>query len=220
MQDEQWLKLHPNAKIALIIKPAIGSIFFLILGLTPFLQLVLMDDFSFSMFLFLLVIFFILVFSIIIVWAFMFYNRYMFRIGEDAVFINRGILWKRNVVIPFEKIQHTSVTRGPIDLLLGLHILNLFTAGTGSVGARFGGSAAAFAAEGSIPGLADPKPFQDEIMARVKALKGDGLGAFVPSQTRQLGTAIPIPGSSDSGETQHEMLTELRKIREIIEKKN
>jgi hypothetical protein len=148
----------------------------------------------------------------------MFYNRYMFRIGEDAVYINRGILWKRNVVIPYERIQHTSTTRGPIDILLGLHILNIFTAGTGSVGARFGGTAAAFSAEGSIPGLADPKPIQESIMARVKHLRGDGLGAG--AQRVQAPPPVPAtPISSAKSDTQEEMLKELRRIREVLEKR-
>jgi membrane protein YdbS with pleckstrin-like domain len=220
---EEWLKLHPNAKIALIIKPLIGITFLVIFIMIQFILVGLSA--GLLIFLLILAVFIAILFSIVIVWAIMFYNRYMFRIGGDAVYINRGILWKRNVVIPYERIQHTSTTRGPIDILLGLHILNLFTAGTGSVGARFGGTASAFAAEGSIPGLADPKPFQDAIMAKVRALRGDGLGVVAPAQRR---TTPEVPSSQSStpsaypvaiqSETQEEMLTELRRIREILEK--
>lgn len=223
MQEEQWLKLHPNAKIALIIKPMIGITFLVIFIMIQFILVGL----SAGLLIFLLILagFIAILFSIVIVWAIMFYNRYMFRIGGDAVYINRGILWKRNVVIPYERIQHTSMTRGPIDILLGLHILNIFTAGTGSVGARFGGVASAFAAEGSIPGLADPKPFQDAIMAKVRALRGDGIGA-VPPAVRRTTPEVPLSQSSTQGaypvaaqsDPQEEMLTELRRIREILEK--
>jgi hypothetical protein len=155
---------------------------------------------------------------IVVIWGVMFYNRYLFMIGEDAVYINRGILWKRNVVIPYERIQHTSVTRGPVDILLGLHILNLFTAGTGSVGARFGGGASAFAAEGSIPGLADPGPFQDAIMRRVRLMRGNGLGIVLPQRTTKAASATPLSIDMTEKSTQHEMLSELRRIREILEK--
>lgn len=224
MQEEQWLKLHPNAKIALIIKPMIGITFLVIFIMIQFILVGLSA--GLLIFLLILAVFIAILFSIVIVWAIMFYNRYMFRIGKDAVYINRGILWKRNVVIPYERIQHTSMTRGPIDILLGLHILNIFTAGTGSVGARFGGLASAFAAEGSIPGLADPKPFQEAIMAKVRALRGDGFGVVTPAVRRttpevssSLGsTPSAHPVASFQSETQEEMLTELRRIREILER--
>lgn len=227
MQENRWLKLHPKAKIALIIKPMIGItmlIFFLTISM---IGLIISGDISVIAFLFILIVLIVILVFIVIAWAIMFYNRYMFRIGQDAVYINRGILWKRNVMIPYERIQHTSVTRGPIDLILGLHILNIFTAGTGSVGARFGGTASAFAAEGSIPGLADPKPFQEAIMSRVRALRGDGLGVVQPSAGKTPSAIYPQPAASPTTsmvmpqpEVQGEMLSELKKIREILEKQN
>lgn len=219
MIQDKWLKLHPNTKIALIVKPAIGIIIFFVFITLSLLGMVISGELPLLPSLMVIAIAIVVIFIIIIIWAIMFYNRYMFRIGEDAVYINRGILWKRNVVIPYERIQHTSVTRGPVDMLLGLHILNLFTAGTGSVGARFGGVASAFAAEGSIPGLGDPKPFQDAIMSKVHALRGDGLGAPSPRPREPIASTSEkvIPAQST---TQDEMLKELRKIREILEKKD
>ena len=217
MEREEWLKLHPNAKIALMLKPMIGVLIFMVLLMLPMLGMVFTGDIPLIVYVIGFTILIIVLFLLIIIWAIMFYNRYLFRIGEDAVYINRGILWKRNVVIPYERIQHTSITRGPIDILLGLHILNLFTAGTGSVGARFGGAASAFAAEGSIPGLADPKPFQDAIMAKVRSAREDGLGVVLrPSQKTP--TVTPEPVSPSTSNTHKEMLKELRKIREILEK--
>lgn len=218
MQEEQWLKLHPNAKIALIIKPMIGVIIFVVLLILPWFAVMVNGDLPITIFLLSFAVIIVVLFSLIIAWAIMFYNRYMFRIGGDAVYINRGILWKRNVMIPYERIQHTSITRGPIDILLGLHILNVFTAGTGSVGARFGGAASAFAAEGSIPGLADAKPFQDAIMEKVQALRGDGLGGVLPSAGRVTPATSAQPVTPTPSDTQDEMLKELRRIREILEK--
>ena len=216
MIEEQWLRLHPKAKVALVIKAMIGMIFLMVFLIPSFLFMILGTDFSLTIFLLIVIIIISILFLVVIVWAHMFYNRYLFRIGEDAVYINRGILWKRNVVIPYERIQHTSTTRGPIDLLTGLHILNIFTAGTGSVGARFGGGASAFAAEGSIPGLADPKPFQEAIRAKVRMLRGDGLGVSGVRPQAPVPGFVPeaVPAISA---TQDEMLAELKRIREILE---
>jgi membrane protein YdbS with pleckstrin-like domain len=219
MIQDKWLKLHPNAKIALIIKPAIGIIIFSVFISLSFIGMMISGELPILPLFIAIITIIVIIFILLIVWAIMFYNRYLFRIGEDAVYINRGILWKRNVVIPYERIQHTSVTRGPIDMLLGLHILNIFTAGTGSVGARFGGAASAFAAEGSIPGLGDPKPFQEAIMSKVHSLKGDGFGITAPRVSKSITSTSEkvIPPESS---TQDEMLKELRKIREILEKRN
>lgn len=217
MEKDKWLKLHPNAKIALMLKPMIGVLIFMVFLMLPMLGMVFAGDIPLILYVIGFTILIIVLFLLIIIWAVMFYNRYLFRIGGDAVYINRGILWKRNVVIPYERIQHTSITRGPIDILLGLHILNLFTAGTGSVGARFGGAASAFAAEGSIPGLADPKPFQDAIMAKVRSAREDGLGVALRS-AQKTPTVTSEPVSSITSDTQDEILKELKKIREILEK--
>lgn len=219
MHEENWLKLHPNAKIALIIKPAIGIIIFSAFITLSFIGMMISGELPILPLFIVIIIAIVGIFIILIIWAIMFYNRYKFRIGEDAVYINRGILWKRNVIIPYERIQHTSVTRGPIDMLLGLHILNIFTAGTGSVGARFGGAASAFAAEGSIPGLGNPKPFQDAIMSKVHSLKGDGLGATSPRPSTPIASTSEKVITAQSS-TQDEMLKELRRIREILEKRN
>ncbi len=218
MIDDRWLKLHPNAKIALIVKPVIGIIIFFVFITLTLVGMVISGDIPIIHALLVIVVALVVIFLIVIIWAIMFYNRYLFRIGEDAVYINRGILWKHNVVIPYERIQHTSVTRGPIDILLNLHILNIFTAGTGSIGARFGGAASAFAAEGSIPGLDNPKPFQDAIMSKVRELRGDGLGGS------QIRGRTPTPSTPEKvipthSSTQDEMLFELRRIREILEKR-
>lgn len=213
MTEQQWLRLHPKAKVALVIKAMIGMIFLMVFLIPYFVFMILEANFSIILFFLVVVVVIGILFLIVITWAHMFYNRYMFRIGDDAVYINRGILWKRNVVIPYERIQHTSTTRGPVDLLLNLHILNIFTAGTGSVGARFGGGASAFAAEGSIPGLADPRPFQEAIMAKVRSMRGDGLGASGMGLKANVSETVTI-----KTDTQDEMLVELKKIREILEK--
>jgi hypothetical protein len=195
MKESGWLKLHPKAKIALMIKPMIGITIFAVFMLIPWLAIILDTGWPFVYFVALFFIFISILFSIVIAWAMMFYS---------------------NVMIPYGRIQHTSTTRGPIDILLGLHILNIFTAGTGSVGARFGGAASAFAAEGSIPGLSDPKPFQEAIMQRVRVQRGDGLGGAIPDSLKE-----PLTDTSKVEprlEVQGEMLSELKKIREILEK--
>jgi len=72
--------------------------------------------------------------TLIFLWSDLFYDRYLYMIGDDGVYINRGIWFKSNRTIPYERIQHISVTRGPLEILFGISDLNIFTAGTGSMG--------------------------------------------------------------------------------------
>jgi hypothetical protein len=140
----------------------------------------------------------------------MFYERYRYKIGDKTLDIKRGILWKRDVTIPYERIQHVSSTRGPIEQLFKLHIVNIFTAGTASFGAGFGGSAGMFAAEGYIPGITDPEGLKKTIMDRVKMSKsGSGLGDTVDIKEKPQ----RMTKTKDS-----EILDELRKIRKLLEK--
>jgi len=130
-------------------------------------------------------------------------------VGDDGVYINRGIWFKNNRTIPYERIQHISVTRGPIEILFGISDINIFTAGTGSLGSS-AASRGLFGAEGFIPGLVDPEPLKQEIWRRVKIAKsGSGLGDELFT-TRAAPT--PPPQQKD------DVLEELRNIREILER--
>jgi len=67
-----------------------------------------------------------------------------------------------------------------------------------------------FGAEGFIPGLIDPEPLREEIWRKVKIAKsGAGLGDELFTARR---TLVSAPGKKD------EVLEELRKIRELLER--
>jgi membrane protein YdbS with pleckstrin-like domain len=206
--DERWLRLHPLAKPCWIIKGFFAS---LIIPLFIFFGLILEFGYSFIFFYFIVLV---IINIIIISWALLFYDRYRYQFGKKTLNINRGILWKKDATIPYERIQHVSITRGPVEQLLGLYIINVFTAGTASVGGGFGsfGSAGMFAAEGYIPGVINPEEIRKKIMKRVKDSKsGAGLGdvEVKPSSEKHR-----ITKSEES-----EIVSELKKIRKILERK-
>lgn len=212
----QWYHMDPKVKVALALKAFLGMLFifaFMIIGPTVGLlseEGDLLDSY---------VCYFVPVLAVIvplvlaITWAVLFYNRYAYMVDDGSVYINRGILWKRNVVIPFERVQHTTVTRGPVEILLGLSSLSIFTAGTASVGGGFGPGLNMMAAEGSIPGLRDPEPLKGYIMSMVKQIRsGSGLG----DQPAAGGRAPP---QAPSG-TEEAMLHELKAIRRMMEERH
>ena len=112
-----------------------------------------------------------MVFVIIIafIWARLFYSSFRFQLSGDSYRAEWGVIWKRYVSIPYERIQNIDITRGILDRLLGLSHLHIQTAGYGAAGARGGGS------EGSLPGLdvARAEELRDELIRRAKGSRQD-----------------------------------------------
>ena len=153
-----WIYLDPRVKTCWLIKGVLGL--FVFLFFTVIFPSIISYMVNGTVDVFLIILFsgvFLIFCGILITWIILFYDRYQYSIAEDAILINRGILWKRSVTIPYERIQHVSVNRGPIEILLGIYVVNIFTAGTGSFGAAYGppGMMGQFAAEGYVPGVAD-----------------------------------------------------------------
>lgn len=67
------------------------------------------------------------------------YRRWRYEIRERDVHIARGFLFSRHTLIPFDRIQYVENRQGPLDRLLGLTQIVVYTAAGPS---------------GRIPGLA------------------------------------------------------------------
>lgn len=49
--------------------------------------------------------------------------------GPDALRVVRGLWWRRDITVPFGRVQHLDVTQDPLERLFGLGTLVLHTAG-------------------------------------------------------------------------------------------
>ena len=59
------------------------------------------------------------------------HHRYLrYRVDAGGVRIRRGVLWRKIISIPTTRVQHTDVTRGPLERSYGLATLTVHTAGT------------------------------------------------------------------------------------------
>jgi len=85
---------------------------------------------------------------------------------EDALRIEKGIIWKKYVSIPYERIQNVDILRGVFARLLGLSDLQVQTAGASGY-SRYG------FAEGRLPGLgiSEAEEIRDELIKRAKGKK-------------------------------------------------
>ena len=100
--------------------------------------------------------------ALILLWLVVFlpHRRYAARghaMSDDRLRVVRGILFHADTVVPFGRVQHIDVDRGPIERYYGLATLQLYTAGShGDVV--------------SLPGLAheDALEMRETIRAHIK----------------------------------------------------
>ena len=108
--------------------------------------------------------FILLVFSWI--WAKLSYRFYKYELREDGFRKEHGVIWKKYVTIPYDRIQNVDIYRGLIARILGLSDLNIQTAGASIQVSRRGvlGSGA----EGRLPGLSFEvaEQLRDELIRR------------------------------------------------------
>src|SRR5690606_7128475 len=71
------------------------------------------------------------------------YQACGYRMGPDRLQIVRGLLFRKDTIVPFGRVQHIDVAKGPVERYFGLATLTLHTAGTHN-------------ASVSLPGLAEP----------------------------------------------------------------
>lgn len=80
-----------------------------------------------------------------------------FAMGGDRLRVVRGLLWRKDTVVPFGRVQHIDVERGPVERYYGLATLVLHTAGTHN-------------ASVALPGLAesDALGMREAIRAKIR----------------------------------------------------
>ncbi len=77
-----------------------------------------------------------LIFSVLLIaFIFRFWNNYKllqslgYAIRGKDIIYRRGFIFNKTTVIPFNRVQHASISRGVWDKVLGISSLNVFTAG-------------------------------------------------------------------------------------------
>jgi len=113
-------------------------------------------------------LFLIFTFIFFFFWAKLSYRFWKYEITEDAVRIERGVIWKKYISIPYERIQNIDIYRGVLARILGLSTLNIQTAGYSGSG-RHGGPGS----EGNIPGISVDiaEQLRDDLIKKAKGSK-------------------------------------------------
>ncbi|MEL6673419.1 MAG: PH domain-containing protein [Bacteroidota bacterium] len=57
------------------------------------------------------------------------FRKKAYAVRERDLIYKKGLIWQRTTTVPFTRIQHASVSEGPIEKLFGLATVKVFTAG-------------------------------------------------------------------------------------------
>lgn len=90
-----------------------------------------------------------------LVWVHLRFRVWEFQVRDDALYLERGVVTTVRTVAPHVRIQHVDTSRGPIERVLGLSTLVVYTAGSRG-------------ADVSIPGLTPAEA--SDLQGRVKEL--------------------------------------------------
>lgn len=140
---------------------AIHKIIFLSIFPTVFLWILLM---IFSIFINPIVLYiFLILIGVLIryIWSHLYWKNYWFDVGEEGITIERGVITRHTTYIQYGRIQNVDIWQGFVDRIFGLKTILIETAG-------------GFGVEGRIPGIVNPAPIVEYIMAKAKGKKGLG----------------------------------------------
>ncbi len=103
----------------------------------------------------------LIIFPVLMVaYSFYRYNNWFFQVHDDHLEINHGVLRKISMAIPYVRVQHIDTNRGPVERVLGLASLRVYTAGSKGADMR-------------IPGLSKSRAEQMQEELKAKAIESE-----------------------------------------------
>ena len=93
---------------------------------------------------------FLLIFFLSAIWAKLYLSMFGFELSSSGLQVKSGVIFRRFVTIPYDRIQNVDLYQGPILTLFGLKEVRIQTAGS-AVASRWQ------TAEGTITGLTNER---------------------------------------------------------------
>jgi membrane protein YdbS with pleckstrin-like domain len=108
------------------------------------------------------------------IWARLSWKFYRYELREEAFRKEHGVILKKYVSIPYERIQNVDIYRGIISRILGLSDVHIQTAGMSAPMGKYGFGTVA---EGRLPGLdsEEAERLRDELIERARRNEKQGL---------------------------------------------
>jgi len=141
---------------------------------------------------------FVFAVSFIALWIPKFFASVNYLFTEAEIVVERGVWWKHKSTVPYNRVTNIDVVQGPISRRFGLAKVRVQTAGYSATG---GGAAIA---QAQIFGVTDYEEIRGFVLNQVRGLKPVAVEA-----------AAEAAGPREASQ---QMLTELRRIRELLER--
>ncbi|MFB6088778.1 MAG: PH domain-containing protein [Candidatus Aenigmatarchaeota archaeon] len=125
-------------------------------------------------------------------WISAYYKTVVYRIGSEAVEHERGVWFKKETNVPFNRITNVDTSEGPVSRIIGCGSVNLQTAGN---------SAQTTSPELSVNGIENFKEIRDQVLEGVRGFK----------------SSSAVETYEEDGKDS-DILGELKKIRKILER--
>jgi len=140
----------------------------------------------------------ILVVVFVLYWIPRYYNSVTYTITSTHIMVERGVWWRRNSYVPYNRVTNIDLSQGPLSRRYGVATLAVQTAGFSgpSQGTAFGRSA-----EAEIRYIRNHEEVRESIMSRVLKAK-----------------PVAVEAEETPPTTEGEVLVELTEIRKLIEK--
>jgi membrane protein YdbS with pleckstrin-like domain len=138
----------------------------------------------------------ILITSFVFYWIRRYYKSINYQLTRDEVVVEHGVWWKMKHTVPYARVMSVDVIQGPLSRSLGIATVDIYTAGYTGVAGGTGGPGKR-RAEASIMHVSDFTETRESILQIVR------------------GKPLFATTASDQSA---EMLSELRKMRELLEK--
>lgn len=146
---------------------------------------------------------FLLAMGLIASWIPKYYSSISYVFTQSEILVERGVWWRHKSTVPYNRITNIDIVQGPISRRLGLGNVRVQTAGYHAYGGPYGGGRVA---EASIFGVKNFEEIRDFIINLVRGVRPVAVEAGVKAAAPE--------------EVTRQMLAELRKIREILERRN
>lgn len=163
-------QLHPRAVWLFFISALLRSLVILIiLGIQMFMVLLSSKGgININKYIIWYILFVLFMIILMFIWAKLSYRFYKYELKDNGFSKEQGVIWKKYVTIPYDRIQNVDIYRGVWARILGLSDLNIQTAGAAvqmSRAGMLGGS------EGRLLGLSkeDAEKLRDELVSRANS---------------------------------------------------
>ena len=143
---------------------------------------------------------FLAIVFLIAFWIPKYYDSISYTFTEGEIMVERGVYWKHKSTVPYNRVTNIDIIQGPISRRAGIGKVRVQTAGYST--ASSGGAAA----EAQIFGVKNYEDIRTFLLAMMRGLKPVAVEAEAK---------IPTPE-----EPIQEVLAELRKIRQLLEKQS